>query len=226
MHFKISKKITFIVIKRFCLIFFKRQTLFHIKNSRLRLDFKKIRTIQPAHHFIHLLRITLQLIYICFIYGTCSLQVNLHLEEMKERVFAMAFTDSVHSFQHQETGEDAIDFFVKVREDCIYLSNYLKENPEIFLSFNSVFILLSYMKSQDMAGMSMRSCHFWSSTYQEFKSRDFHKAFNKDCFQLLMIAEIYMDHFCHSCPQSSLVCVTLCYLQICLNYQLKYNETC
>ncbi|XP_052098240.1 cotranscriptional regulator FAM172A-like isoform X2 [Mytilus californianus] len=46
--------------------------------------------------------------------GVCVLNlVNTFLKEFKERVFAMAFTDSVHSFQHQETTEETISFFVE-----------------------------------------------------------------------------------------------------------------
>lgn len=38
--------------------------------------------------------------------------VNKYLDQFRERVFAMAFTDSVHSFSHQDdTTEESIDFF-------------------------------------------------------------------------------------------------------------------
>ncbi|XP_071168017.1 cotranscriptional regulator ARB2A-like isoform X2 [Mytilus edulis] len=46
--------------------------------------------------------------------GVCVLNlVNNFLKQFKERVFAMAFTDSVHSFQHQETTEETVSFFVE-----------------------------------------------------------------------------------------------------------------
>jgi len=44
------------------------------------------------------------------------LKVNTYIEEFKDRVFAIALTDSVHSFQHQKDGgKAAISFFKEVR---------------------------------------------------------------------------------------------------------------
>ena len=53
-----------------------------------------------------------------------------HIDEFRDRVFAVALTDSVHSFSHQYADDSVIDFYRQVRntDDSVIDFYRLKRN--------------------------------------------------------------------------------------------------
>ena len=85
---------------------------------------KKIRGSEsPEEHMLYLWKNFVQpskaknIAIVAHSYGGVSTLhlVNTHIEEFKKRVFAIALTDSVHSFQHQKDGGKAAISFFKER---------------------------------------------------------------------------------------------------------------
>ena len=44
---------------------------------------------------------------------------------MQERVFAIAFTDSVHSLTHQEAPDSVFEFYEKVNKICVVYIHFI-----------------------------------------------------------------------------------------------------
>ena len=72
-----------------------------------------------------------------------------HIDEFRDRVFAVALTDSVHSFSHQYADDSVIDFYRQVRntdDSVIDFYRQVRNTDDSVIDFYR-------LKRNNMAGM-------------------------------------------------------------------------